>query len=270
MAFKKRSYKKRAMTKKRSAPGGRKSSAVSSSVKQYVKRTLHAAIENKCVQVNQSTSFGTVNESPEFNAFPMCPLATYWNINQGVGQGNRVGNVIKIRKVRLNYILRPNPYEPTFNVVTKPLEIQLLLGYVKNTPSFVPVPGDIQQIFQAGSATTAPIGTTRDIISVINKDYWVIKKRWTHKIGYASNTGSNPQAAPQFFANNDFKLNTNINIDLTKYVPKTYTFRDNNSTPTTRGLYMMFQPVYANGNAMASTQVVARFSYMLSVDYEDA
>lgn len=122
---------KRKTLRKKSVRGGRKSSAVSSAVKTYVKRTLHSAIENKCVQINAGSNFGNVFESPDLNAYPMCPLTAFWTIPQGVGQGGRIGNVIKIRKVRLNYILRPTPYDALVNPAPQPSEIQMFLGFVK-------------------------------------------------------------------------------------------------------------------------------------------
>jgi len=142
---KRRSYKPKS-SKKKFARGGRKSSAVSSAVKTYVKSRIHAEIENKCVQINAGNSFGNVNESTDFNAYPMCPLAGYWTVGQGVGQGARVGNIIKTRKVYLNYVLRPTAYDAVFNPSPRPCEIQLMLGYVKNTPCFAPVPGDVNTL----------------------------------------------------------------------------------------------------------------------------
>jgi len=266
---KRRSYKPKA-SKKKFARGGRKSSAVSSAVKTYVKRTLHAEIENKCVQISAGNSFGNVNESTDFNAYPMCPLAGYWTVGQGVGQGNRVGNIIKTRKVYLNYVLRPTAYDAVFNPSPRPCEIQLMLGYVKNTPCFAPVPGDINQLFNSGSSIVSPIGTLRDIISVINTDYWTIKKRWTHKIGYSQATGTGGNVANNFFANNDFKFNAVQRIDITKHCPATHVFNDASGTTNTRNLFLMYYAVAADGFNFGATTLPSNIEFWVDFHYEDA
>lgn len=269
MAFKKRNARRYAK-KTKSARGIKKSSGVSSAVKSYVSKTLHASIENKCVQINAGNSFGNVLESPDFNAYPMCPLTSYWNIPQGVGQGSRVGNVIKTRKVYLNYILKPNQYDAATNIIPGPCDVQLMLGYVKNTPCFQPVPGDINQLFNSGSTVVAPVGTLRDIISVINTDYWVIKKRWTHKVGFSSANGTG--ALPQFqtFNNNDYKYNIIKKMDITKYIPKTHVFNDTSATTNTRNLFLMYYSVLASGGALTPVALPTNIEFWIDFHYEDA
>lgn len=267
--FKKRRNSRRPARSKRRVVGGKRPS-VSAGVKKYVKSQIHSTIENKCVQVNFGNSFGNVNESPDFNAYPMCPLATYWTINQGVGQGNRVGNIIKTRKVYLNYVLRPLPYSATTNPQPNPCEVQLMLGYVKNTPCFTPVGGDISFLFQSGSASTAPIGSLRDLVSVINDDYWVIKKRWTHKVGYAASEGTGANPGNQFQANNDFKLNYVKRLDITKHIPKTHVFNDGSATTNTRNLFLMYYAVAADGGTYGSNGLVANIEFWIDFHYEDA
>jgi len=270
MAFKKRSYKKRAMTKKRSVRGGKRSSAVSSSVKTYVKKAIAMNIENKCVQINAGNSFGNIRESPDFNAYPMCPLSGYWTVGQGVGQGSRIGNIIKTKKVYLNYVLRPTPYDAVSNPSCRPMEVQMMLGYVKNTPCFAPIAGDLDVLFNAGSTTTAPSGTLRDIIAVVNTDYWTIKKRWTHKVGNSSAEGTGGNVANQFFANNDFKYNVVKRLDITKLCPVTHSFNDGSQTTNTRGLFLMYYAVAADNFNFAATQLPANIEFWVDFHYEDA
>jgi len=270
--FKKRNYRKRVYQKKplRSAVG-RKGSSVSVGVKNYVKRALHTAIEDKGVQINPGPLlFGNVLESPDFNAYPMLPLTTYWTINQGSGQGNRVGNIIKTRKVMLNYILNPVSYDAGVNPNPAPSEVRMMLGYVKNTPSFAPIAGDINQLFQAGSTSAAPVGNLKDLISVYNKDYWEIKKSWTHKLGFASNTGTGALVGAQYFSNNDFKLNVMKKIDITKLCPKTCVFNDTSGTTNTKNLFFMFYAVSTQGATTSNITTPVRIDYWIDYVYEDA
>ena len=257
--MKKRVYKKRVFKKK-----------VSTAIKAYVKRTIHADIENKTIQVNSGTSFGNVQESPDFNAYPMAPIAGIWSIPQGGTQGARIGNKIQIRKVMLNYILRPAPYDPVVNVLPQPCEVQLLLGFVKQQPTIIPTGFEIASLFQNGSVTSAPIGSLRDIISIINTDYWTIKKRWTHKVGFSQNAGTGGLAASQYFSNNDFKMNIVKKINITKMLPKTFTFNDGFGTCTNRNLFFMFYAVSSNGSILGPTQLPTNIEFWIDYVFEDA
>lgn len=258
----KRSMKK---TKRRGAK-----KRVSLAVQNYVKHSIAKNVENKSVQINGGVSFGSVNESPDFNAYPMCPLSGYWSIPQGVTQGSRIGNTIKPKSVRLSYVLRPTYYDATYNPNPTPCEVQLLLGYVKNSPSNAPVATDIGQLFQSGSSVTAPVGSLRDIISIVNRDYWVIKKRWTHKIGYASNTGTGGIGAQAFLANNDFKYNVVKTINITKMIPATISFNDASVSATTKNLFFMYYAVSANGAVLASPYTPCNIEFWVDFSYEDA
>jgi len=268
--FKKRNYRKRVTKKTGKRVALRKSSSVTVGVKSYVNKIVRAQIENKCVQIQFSLAFGNVLEDPGLGAFPMCPLSSYWTINQGVGQGARVGNVIKPRKVMLNYILRPMPYDLATNPNTYPCDIQLFLGYVKNTPSFVPIPGDFSYLFQNGSSSSGPVGNLRDNIAIINKDYWVIKKRWFHKIGYALNDGTGGVAGSQYFANNDYKMAVTKRLDITKFIPKTIHFNDAVATTNNKNLFFFFQAVAANGGLLPATTLSSHIDYWIDFEYEDA
>lgn len=263
---KKRLVKRKAVYKKRIS----KKPKVSLAVRTFVKRTIHKTIENKCIQVNGGNSFGNVLESPDFNAYPMLPLSGFWNIPQGVTQGTRIGNQIKTRKCFLNYIIRPTPYDVTVNAFPYPSEVQLMLGYVKNTPCYVPAAIDINQLFQSGASVAAPVGSLRDVISVINTDYWVIKKRWTHKIGYSANTGTGGVAANQYGQNNDFKINAMKRLNITKLVPQTCQFNDAGLSPTSRNLFLMYYAVAANNGITGATTLPCNIEFWIDYHYEDA
>jgi len=243
---------------------------ISSAIKSYVKKSLHAEIENKCVQINFGNSFGNVNESPDFNAYPMCPTAGFWTLSAGVGQGARLGNIVRPVKVMLNYILRPLPYDALVTPVPQPSEVQLMLGHLKSCPTDVPNSLDIQNLFQSGSTVAIPSGSLRDIISVINTDYWVIKKRWTHKIGYASSDGTGSNASSQYFANNDFKLNHVKRMDITSMIPKKIVFNDSNASSFSKNLFLMYYAVSASGATYGANTLAANIEFWVDFHYEDA
>jgi len=269
--FKKRSYKKRAATKKKSSRGGRKSSAVSSAVKTYVKQTIHSQIENKTQSQRESLSFGTANESPDLNVFPITPYIGGLTILQGTAQNQRIGNTIKTRKVMLNYVLRPVTYDALVTPTPQPIIVQLFLGRVKQYKGIAPTVTDMNFLFQLGNTSTAPTGTLLDLVYIINKDDWDIKKQWTHKLGNSIyNAANGLNGLNQYFANNDYKLNYVKKVDVTKYCPATIKFDDNSATNNGNGLFFFFQAIKANGDTGNSTNLLAHIDYFITYEYEDA
>jgi len=269
MAFKKRPIRRiKKVYKKRVS----KPKAVSVAIKKYVKSTIHRQIENKSFQINGGVSFGNVNESPDFNAYPMAPLLGFWSISNGLGQGNRIGNKIQIRKVMLNYILRPTAYDATFNPLPGPSHVQLFLGHIKSAPSALPTSSDVNQLFQSGNSVTAPVGTLRDIISVVNTDYWTIKKRWSHKVGFSVNDGTTgpSSAAAQYGSNNDFKMNVVKRLDITRMLPKTMNFNDSGVSSTTKNLFFMYYAVAASGVNNSASILPTNMEFWLDYSFEDA
>lgn len=105
---------------------------VSDTVKNYVNTAIHRQIENKVHNVQQTISFGSYAESLDFNAFPITPQTGYHGISQGVGQGARTGNTIKVRKCTLSYVLYPLAYDLTTNPNPVPQEVQLMLDLVRS------------------------------------------------------------------------------------------------------------------------------------------
>jgi len=239
-------------------------------IKTYVQKEIARDIENKSVQINGGANFGSYLEDLTLNAYPMLPYTGYWSVTQGVGAGNRIGNQIKTRKLMLNYVLFPLPYDATSNPNPIPCEVIMYLGYVKNTPAVLPGATDFTYFYQSGNSSVTPAGSLRDLIAVNNKDYWVIKKRWSHKIGFSNNQGTGGVANYQYQANNDFKLNVVRRLDITKLVPSTIIFNDTGSSPTTKNLFLMFEAVSSNGLVLGAAFKTVTIDYWIDFEYEDA
>lgn len=249
---------------------GRRKSGVSLAVKKYVSRTIHRDQENKQTNIQTSDNFGSITENSAMNMYPVMPYIGYSTISQGVTQNTRIGNEIKIRKVMLKYVIYPNAYNVTTNTSPIPMEIDMFLGYVKQTPGYIPQAIDIQSLFQSGSTSFTPTGNLTDLIAQPNNDYWCIKKRWGHKVGFSTATGTGSVAGHQYFANNDFKYNVVRKMDITKFCPKTLKFNDSLNTLQGKGLFFFYQAVRADGLGWASTQLPAHIDYWIDTIYEDA
>lgn len=266
--MKRRTTTKKRSTKKRVA--GKRKSSVSAGVRSYVKKQIHKNIENKMQNVNFSEDFGNFLQSTSMHAYPITPYTGYLQIGHGVLQNNRVGNQIRTAKVMLNYVLRPTPYSALNNAGPAPVEVEMFLGYLKQFPSTLPTPGDFNNFYQVGNTSVAPTGNLNDLAASVNKDYFVIKKQWRHKLGYSNNAGSGANAAYQTFANNDFKLNVVKKLNITQHVPKLIQFNDASPTATSRGLFLWYQGVSSAGNILANTQTPVHIDFWIDFQYEDA
>lgn len=257
-----RPYKKRAI----------KRTTVSQAVKKYVKRTLSAQLENKTAAVEAEADFASYDSvtTPSMNAFPMLPYTGYLTIPQGVTQGTRVGNEIKIKKVMLNYTLHPLPYDATTNGRPQPVEVLMYLGSTRASRGIVPDSADLSQFFQLGATARPPNGSLDDCLLEINRDYWDVKKAWRHKIGNSNNNGTGNLAAAQSFQNNDFKLNEVRRLNITKLCPKTVKFNDSSNPQQGPNLFFMYEAVPAAGGAFLGSQRVVHINFYLQIDYEDA
>lgn len=257
--LKKRAYKKRVSKPK-----------VSIAVKKYIKRTIAVNTENKQQNTQVGDNFGSITENSAMNMYPILPYIGYSTIGQSITSNGRIGNEIKIRKVMLKYVLYPLPYNVTTNTSPIPMEIDMYLGYVKQTPGYLPGSIDIQSLFQNGNSSFTPTGNLTDLVSEPNRDYWCIQKRWRHKIGYASASGTGAVAGSQYFSNNDFKYNVIKKMNITKMCPKTLKFNDGLNTLQGKNLFFFYQAIRADGLGWASTQLPARIEYWVDVTYEDA
>lgn len=267
MVFKKRPIK-RFLKKKRVYKS--KKPTVSLAVKKYVKRAIHVEVENKGIQTYVGSDFGTIAENTTLHMFPVLPYTSFITLAQGVGAGQRVGNKITLRKVMLNYILRPNPYQVSTNTFPQPMEITMFLGNVKQYPGVKPEIGDVNILFQLNNSAIPPSGTLTDVITAVNTDDWNIQKRWNHKIGFADYSGTGINLAQQSYSNNDYKLNVVRKMNITSMCPKTLIFNDSNTTTQTKNLFFFYQAVAAAGGTFSATQLPCHIDYWITMDYEDA
>jgi len=139
--------KRRRPLRRKSKKTARKSNVkgVSTAVKTYINRQIHMNIENKQVQSQVSATFGNVVNDAVLNVRPLTPYPGYIQISQGVTQNGRTGNEVKIRKVLLKYVLYPYKYGESNNTLV-PVEVQLFIGYVKNSSGLLPNSGDFNAL----------------------------------------------------------------------------------------------------------------------------
>jgi len=228
-----------------------------------VKRVIQRSAETKhiskrgtkyCIRLQAN------NTSLNTNMFILSPTTgtdntTYggFDIARGTSDGQRVGNKVMLKKALFNISVYPTPYNAATNVNPTPQVVRMYFFRTKINKNTVPAAtalnGAAGNFFQEGVGATGFIGTLADINMRLNDDLYTYVGSKTVKLGYAANngTGAGAQAGPQYFQNNDFRMNYTKRLNITKYLPKQFTWDDggNSTTPYT---YCLIQPVNADGS----------------------
>lgn len=242
---------------------------VTTAVAKYVNRVVHRNIENKTVTEKNEVNFAAYFANSTLMVQTISPAPASLVINLGTGQGERIGNTIKTRKLLLKYVIFPNKYEPTLVDQPEPQEVIIWIGYLKNNRMKSPDAADFANFFQNGSGTSAPYSNLWDVTLPVNQDLFHICKTIRHKLGHSVYTDFNGIKEQSYFSNNDFKLNCSRTIDCTSYINKTLKFNDTSTTPDT-GLYMWMTAVNASGTIATYNIATVGMFYTLRYDYEDA
>lgn len=272
MAYRKRTFKKAKRTFKRKSYA--KKSRKVSPLKKMVKQIIARNVENKSKQfwVNDQVLYPSNATNFPNNVLQICPNSSTLAIVQGLGQGGRIGNEIKTRKLVMEGIFAPLPYDATTNANPRPVEVQMIFFYDREDPNNPPIVGST--FFQDGSNSTGFQNTLVDLIKPVNEDRYRVFSRKTFKLGYSQYAGSatntTNQSIFQAYSNNDFKANHRFKIDCTKWYPKTVKFNDNLSDPMTRGLYCLVQYVDAFGQSFLNSSAIVELTYSVNMVYEDA
>lgn len=269
MAYKKKRFARRRPVVRKRRPVKKAARAL----RRVVKREISRMTENKTKEsLNyQQTLYSTYDTTnfPTNNIFSVGPSATQLDVQQGTANGQRVGNKILIKKLTFKGSLVPLPFNATTNPTPTPMQIKLWIFYDKTAPTTQPNP--LTDFFQFNSSSNAFANDLADLWAPINTDKYKVLTTRTFKLGYqqfTSAAGGSP--ADGYYTNNDFKLNANFSMDLTKYIPKVVRYNDNNSDPTSRHLYAMFAVTSASGGPVAIGSRMAGLQYWCQMVYEDA
>lgn len=264
-------YRKKSVKATRKKPYRKSASVVS--VKKIVKKAIAASVENKTKQyLNTSSILYSSNDASllDTSIIPVTPYSTYLSIDQGVGNGSRIGNVVTTKKLMFKGTIVPTPYDSIFNTLPVPMQIKMWIFYDKTNPTSIPTPAISADFFQFNNAAAGFKNDLVDLWAPINTDKYRVVASRTFKVGYAQASGTGSSAANQGFSNNDFKYNANFSLNLTKFCNKRVKFNDNQVNPTSRGLFCLFQVISANGAPIGGGQRLANVQYMLDYVYEDA
>jgi len=265
MVYKKRTAsKKRVYRRKARVPSTKKKMTFDKRVKTVISRMA----ENKNQNFRGSLSLVPYGAASWGNTITPCsPDTLYLTITQGVGQGDRVGNSIRVKSLRFTGALRALPYNVVTNPFPVPHYVKMFFLTRKDTPSDIYT--GFTDVLQYGNNSESPGGSNflRNLYRPINTDAWTVHTTRIFKLGYADYSGTGINAASQSFTNNDFKLNQFVNVDLTKYSTKIIKFDDNTANPSSRNIVMY--PVVYTADGSAVTSLMCALDYSLDIVYED-
>lgn len=101
-------------------------------VKKYVKRAIHANVENKRSSFTTFQSFGSFANSTTLYARPLTPASSgSLSIQQGTGQGERIANRVRVMRAMFRYTINPLPYDIGSNAFPTPTEIIMIFGFLE-------------------------------------------------------------------------------------------------------------------------------------------
>ena len=245
--------------------------AVKANLRSEIKRVISRQEEHKeSCQYSLNTPLPPSNNvSWVTSSIPICPNAAGFQITQGVGQGQRVGNQIRTKKCWVKGVLHPTIYDAATNNQPLPFEVRMLLFKDKFNKSSQPSAVNLD-LFQNGSSVLAPQNDLVDMILDLNRDRYTIYHDEILKVGTANSGGTGNLASFQYFANNDFSYNVKFHVDCTKFLPSVVTYNDTSTSPMSDSLWLIFLPVAANGSQLASNNTGLAMSWTAVYQYTDA
>lgn len=266
MVYKKRAYAKKRVVRRRARVPPTKKPTFEKRVKTVISRMAENKVQNHSDYLSLQ-GYGATNWG--LTITPMTPDTLYMTILQGAGQGQRIGNSIRVKSLRLTGLIRALPYSALTNPNPTPIYVKLLFLTRKDAPT--ELYNSLTDVLQLGNDSVSP-GASSQLERMqrpVNTDVWTYHTSRTFKVGYSSYSGTSADADQQVYSNNDFKMNHFVNIDLTKYCTKNIKFDDNTANPSSRNIVMYPILYTANGTNLGFNDVPVSMHYSIEMSYED-
>jgi len=235
---------------------------------------------NQEVKINRFQQNGTLysvaNDSANFqsvtgNLWCLTPHASFCAISQGTGEADRVGTKIKLRSVRLRANFWQNAYNVSYNPTPVPFYLKLWIFSVKYSSQLTDVQSVvINNFINANNSGNGLAGTLADLTGVVNNNYVTLKKVLIRKIGVSSAYGTGAVGSAQYFNNNDFKITSFVNLDVTKYLRKHISYNDATATASTSATWCVAEVIPFNNDTTACGQQPGKYSFTLETRYTDS
>lgn len=190
-----------------------------------------------------------------------CPL--------GTNSSSRIGSEIRVKKVTLKMNFIPKAYDAVTNPIASPQIVKVYFGWHKDQIAQARnrLTAGAVDFFTFGANAVNPTGQLTDINRETNKElYSIVKKSRNMKIGTAQTFSAGTQNS--YWANNDFKLFKQYEVDLTKHVNKVQRFNESDPASSNRGLFAYVTSISADGTLYDKQPIEC--SYELCYTYTDS
>lgn len=254
----KKFIKRKPVVKRGKGLSRRKPATASKSLTKAIKKVMYRQAETKYSGVDETEY--TMNTS-NLNLFPSVNLSSWAGLEQGVGDGQRVGTKIDITKANLKFILRRN------NTTSSryPLVFHIWIGYLRQNRNDVPDPFFVN-FYEDGTSTLPFNGTMLRTLRNVNKNLFTIHKHLEIKLGPSTSSTSS-------YNNNDFPIMVKRTISLKPLLGKLTYGDDASSANFNKDLWMWCGYTYLDDSidnlAVSPSLLPVDLLYFVDVEYKD-
>jgi len=237
--------------------------------KAYVKRIIDSRIEDKSQNFDNVIDFAGYFLNTSLDAVYVGPDTSSYVIAQGTGQGDRLGNVIKVKKCILKYYLTSIQQSDSLNPIPTPQLVRVWIGNIRSNLAQKPDATTIGELYAGGNNSFPPNETVDDMMAPVNADKFIEKYTCVHKVGHSIYTDpAGTLKAFSYYANNDFSESTFATVDCTRFFKSKLYFNDNN-LQTDSNLFMWMEAVNSDNSQYLNGPTV-KMVYNIEFVYEDA
>lgn len=237
-------------------------------IRRYVRKTVARNIENKRNVIygyNQTVTGVTINNPPSMNLFAL-PV-----ISQGVAEGQRLGDRIKLKNCHVHLDICHAPYDATANPHSGCYVTVLFLKARNSNAGVIPANNWVN-LFDAGTSTVTWQQNTMDTLFQFNENIFNVVYKRIFNIGHTKSNDYGQSPTTFVLPGNEAVQNVRTNFRLPlKKIRKMIRYDDNTSIPQSENLWMYaYASPYEYNGTYDVNKTPARISYVLQWEFEDA
>lgn len=227
-------------------------------VKRYVDRAISRRVETKVSSPDNAHDwyFTSYNEDTNVSPSVLYLHQALSNITQGVGQGDRIGNRIRLKKFPC--LFQFSTPQASGNDVA--MNCRLIIGQMKKDID-PPTDAYFQNLIQKGSSSSPPTNRLESIHLPINKDLWTVKAEKRFMLQPPSATY--PTTLP--LSKNIYHV---MRLDIAKYLPKYIEYNDTATAPGNCSLFAFM--ICSNAIDTYTAVMTVKCPVTSWVEFEDA
>lgn len=234
---------------------------VTPSIRTFVRKAIEKQAEKKhCVTYASNQPITTAAATTPFGLY-LSPV-----IAQGGGDGQRIGNRIKLLSSHLKIAINLLPYNATTNPLPPPLYVRVMVvTFIRQNTNLASVTDADTALFEVNSGTVGCQGTVLDTTLPINDQSYKVWYDKVVKLGSTGTSATTPVSSGAYFDMSEMSCLLEIPINNLG----TYVYADTTSNvPRNKNTFLFLQPVTADGQA-GGGYVMAECHYTILSEYTD-